>query len=387
MNTYLTLLSALLLPTAATAALVDINGKATALYRYDKTNTAALEAAKVSARKTAVTNAIDAMIHTLPSSCVQLYEERKPGIVPELMKMTVDGAFDESFDQSMVKVTFRGKIDDEQVRDKLQSAPAGSKAAAVRLDDSQVAVFFTARNVASTTVHEHTVRKNGSEQTGAAGTVEAQESATSDSTVTEAETDGNLAEAQARAVSRNAHEKSGSTTERSLTESGSTEWIADTQTYTLDAPSRDEFGSALTGQLLEKGFVDVIDGALFEVADAVDASFGSGQGVRGTLLRDVVKAVKAEEPGVTYIIIGTLDFGNPMMGSRSGMWEVSATVKGDVYQLGKATPRKVAALAPATVVGRGNSQLDAKKKALLEVTLPAADEILTKMTAKGNIKH
>lgn len=177
-----------------------------------------------------------------------------------------------------------------------------------------------------------------------------------------------------------------SRTEVNISESSASRTVkSDVLQYALDGPAREEFGSALYDRFASKGFENIVDGAFFEAASVLDDAFGKGDVVPAAVWRKVVAGLREEEPGVGYMIVGTLDCGTPRKDSMTGMWVVEATVTGKVYKLGAKTPRLVAALSPQTMMGKAADQLQAKKRAVTGICPLAADEILAKLKAKNII--
>lgn len=342
------------------AADLPLRGKASVQYATsDKT---ARQTAAEEAQKEAIRNALDAMISSQPGAIRQLYEERKPDIYKQLIDLArdVENKARENKATRSMEVTVTAVIDEDMVKDTLMNQKATKKI--VSLDESQVAVFFTARNVTAV------------EQFDAQVSSEATSSSAADVSVAETATEASLASAEKRVEVK----KSSAVTSRTHR--------ADTVQYELDGPSREEFGAALSARMLDKGFENIIDGAMFDVSAVLDEAFGKGDAVPAAVWREVVKAIKEEDPTIEYMIVGTLDIGTPRKDSMTGMWVVEATMTGKVYQITKRLPRLVATLQPQTLKGKAPDQLQAKKRALAGLTPIAVDEMLAKMKAKNIIK-
>ncbi len=350
----------LLITSLASAADLPVLGKASV--EYNPKINATRQTAAEQAQQEAIRNGLDAMMSSQPSAIRQLYEERKPNIYKQLIDLARDienKCKDNKATHSM-EVTVSGIIDEDAMKDTLMNQGAVKKT--VSLDDTQVAVFFTARNVVS--VEQHGVEVKSTSNS----------SATSETSVAETAADSSLSAAEARA------EKKSSVSSTSKIQK------SDTFAYELDGPSREEFGAALSGRMLDKGFENIIDGAMFDVAAVLDDAFGKGDVVPASVWRQVVKAIKEEDPSITYMIVGTLDLGAPRKDSMTGMWVVEATMTGKVYQLTARLPRMVATLQPLSIKGKAPDQLQAKKRALSSLTPVAVDEMLAKMKAKNIIK-
>ena len=345
----------------ACAADLPLKGKASVEYQpADKTSR---QAAAESAQKEAVRNALDAMISSQPGAICQLYEERKPDIYKQLIDLAreVENKTKDNKAAHSMEVTVTAIIDEDMVKDTLMNQKSTKKI--VNLDESQVAVFFTARNV--TTVVQYDAQVSSESTT----------SATAEATVAETATEAALATAESRTEGKKA------------TAATSRAYKSDAVKYELDGPSREEFGAALSARMLDKGFENIVDGAMFDVSAVLDEAFGKGDAVPASIWRGVVKAIQEEDPSITYMIVGTLDIGTPRKDGMTGMWVVEATMTGKVYQLTKRLPRLVATLQPQTLKGKAADQLQAKKRALAGLTPIAVDEMLAKMKAKNIIKQ
>lgn len=350
----------LLITGLASAADLPILGKASV--EYQPKIKATRQTAAEQAQQEAVRNGLDAMMSSQPSAIRQLYQERKPDIYKQLIDLArdIENKTKDNKATHSIEVTVSGLIDEDAMKDTLMNQGAVKKT--VSLDDTQVAVFFTARNVVSV------------EQHGAEVKASSTSSASAETTVAETATDSALAATEAR------------TEKKSSVSSTSSIQKSDTVAYELDGPSREEFGAALSARMLDKGFENIVDGAMFDVSAVLDDAFGKGDVVPASVWREVVKAIKEEDPSITYMIVGTLDLGTPHKDSMTGMWVVDATMTGKVYQLTKRLPRMVATLQPQTIKGKAPDQLQAKKRALASLTPVAVDEMLAKMKAKNIIK-
>lgn len=349
----------LALPNEILAADLTISGKCSV--EYQPAIKSSRQEAAEEAQKEAIRNGLDAMMSSQPSAIRQLYEERKPGIYSTLINLArdVENTQKDNRATHSMEVKVSAVIDEDVLKDTLMSESATKKT--VSLSDTPVAVFFTARNVVSAEQHHGTAKASSKATT------------TGESAVAEGETETTLTTTESR-------------TESSVSESSSSTLVkSDVLTYELDGPSREEFGAALSARMLDKGFEDMIDGAMFDVSEVLDEAFGEGNVVRASVWRKVVAAIREEDPSIAYMIVGTLDFGTPRKDSMTGMWLVEATMTGKVYKLGAKTPRLVATLEPQTLKGRAADQLQAKKRALSGIVPPAVDEILAKLKAKNII--
>lgn len=342
------------------AADLPISGKASVEYQPKDKN--GRQTAAEEAQQEAIRNGLDAMMASQPGAIRQLYEERKPDIYKTLIDLArdVETAQKDNKSTHSMEVKVTATLDEDVLKDTLMNTKAGKKA--VNLDETQVALFFTARNVTSVEQHKGTMKAETS----------ASESA--ETAVAESETDETLTSTESR-------------TKKSRAESSSSKTVkSDVVEYDLDGPSREEFGAAMSSRMLDKGFENIVDGAMFDVSAVLDEAFGKGDVVPASVWREVVAAIKEEDPSIEYLIVGTLDIGTPRTDDMTGMWVVEATMTGKVYKLGKKTPRLVATLQPQTLKGKAADQLQAKKRALAGIAPVAVDEILAKLKAKNIIE-
>lgn len=346
----------------ATAFAADIRGTATV--EYDPNKKDDNQRALLEAQREAAFTAVEQMMRQQPSSIRQLYEDRKPGIVTTIVEQFTSNVNSSSkINKTMhsCTVTFTATVDDDRVKDALQSS--GQSAATVTLDDTPIVLFFTARQVSGVTItdqHASTASATGEQAAAAA---------------TESLTDDALATQESRSTQKTAEAISRHTIE------------SDKAHYELDSVLKDEFGTALSDRMLEKGFENMVDGAMFEVSEQLDMRFGAGRSIDASTWKQVTKAVREEDPGIKYMIVGTVDIGSPRTSSMTGLYVTEATIKGDIYDIsGSRLPRKIAALAPKTIKGEAADQLQAKKQAMTNLTPLAVDEILAKLKAKNLIK-
>lgn len=349
-----------LITALSSAADLTISGKAAIPYQPKVKNSR--QTAADEAQQEAIRNGLDAMMSTQAGSIRQLYEERKPDIYKQLFDQArdVENTTRDNKATSCMEVKVTAVIDEDVVKDTLMSKQAVKKM--VTLDDTLVAVFFTAREVAS--VERHEARVN----------TESSTSASAEASIVESSTGTNLATSESRIENK----KSSAGVSRTHK--------ADTLKYELDGPSREEFGAALSARMLDKGFENIIDGAMLDVSAVLDEAYSKGNVVSPSVWRQVSQSLKEEDAGIRYLIVGTIDFGYARMDNMTGMWVVEATMTGKVYELGKRLPRMVAALQPKTHKGRAEDQLQAKKRALAGITPIAVDEMLAKLKAKNIIK-
>ena len=259
-----------------------------------------------------------------------------------------------------VTVTFSAVIDEDRMKDLLQRTQPVQ--ANVQLGSVDIAVFFTARNAAAlqkqgqTVIQTNNLKK--SKEASEAGAI-ADTAVQSDASVVERET---------------------------KTTGASTVVTADQITYRLDPPAREESGTALTARFAEKGFEEIIDGAMLDASALLDEAYGGGNVIPAKTWRSIITSLRTDVPSVQYVVVGTLDMGTPRIDEATNMWVIEATVSGKIYKMTGKFPRLVAALSPQTQKAKAPDQLQAKKRVLSGLTPLAADEILAKLKAKNLIK-
>lgn len=171
------------------------------------------------AQRFAAIHAIEQMISTQPSAIRQLYNERKPHIVNDILAICTQVTNNQSLNEKKdeVTVTFSAVIDEDRMKDLLQRTQPVQ--ANVQLESVDIAVFFTARNAAAlqkqgqTVIQTNNLKK--SKEASEAGAI-ADTAVQSDASVVERET---------------------------KTTGASTVVTADQITYRLDPPAREEFGT------------------------------------------------------------------------------------------------------------------------------------------------
>ncbi len=353
-------LAAVALVWSAVAGELTLTGKHSVV--YDVSSQEGKASATKMAQRYAAIHAIEQMMSSQPSAIRQLYQDRKPGIMDEILALCSQVNNEQSIakNKNEVTVVFSAVIDEDALKDLLQRKDAVQQT--VELDSTEIAVFFTARNAAS-------VRKQNS-------------SMVNDSTSEKnkkASNSGNIDDENVQSES-NVVERETKTTDVATIVN------ADRINYELDAPAREEFGTALISRFAEKGFEEIIDGAMLDASALLDEAYGSGDVVPAKTWRSIVSNLRENEPTVQYMVVGTLDLGIPRVDEQTNMWVVEATVSGKIYKMSRNIPRVVTALSPQTQKAKAADQLQAKKRALSGLTPLAADEILAKLKAKKIIK-
>ncbi|MEI6715412.1 MAG: hypothetical protein WCO60_16770 [Verrucomicrobiota bacterium] len=316
---------------------------------------------KAEAQKKAIFDAITRALGNQSEALRQQFNERSDTLLSDELKSFVRNLKADFIPEPKTKKLtshVTGELDLGALRDLLNQVPKAKTQ--VALSSAEVAVFFTVRETSENTVSIQNRTLSGSSASNKE--VEASQKAgdtgvsTQETVLVQKKENASLSETQK----------------------------ADVQKFRLDGASRDAFGAALQGQFGDKGFKQIVDGAMFESATILDTQFGSGDAVPPAVWKQLTTEVKTAEPSVQYVIVGTLDFSIPTKDPISGMQKVTGTVAGKIYQLGGAgLPRLVAALAPVTNSGVAPTQQDAKKRVLAAMGPMAADEILTKLKNKG----
>lgn len=355
----LSLLSALCVafPDWSAAADLTISGRASV--EYQPAVKATRQTAAEEAQKEAIRNGLDAMMSSQSSTMRQLYEERKPDIYTTLMSHARDVQNTQKDNKAThsMEVKVSAVIDEDKLKDTLMSTSAVKTE--VNLSDSQVAMLFTVRSVTSVERGGVTTKSTSSS------------TSTGDSAVSESATDSAISSSESR------------TEVKSSEASSSRVFKADVNTYEVDESACNAFDNALSGRLLDKGFNSAVGRESFDSVVLLDEAYGAGKNVPASSLRKIVAEIREVDSSVGYMIIGTLDFSYPRKDSMTGMVAVDAKVSGTVYKLGTGkAPRRVVALAPQIITGKGADEAQARDRALTSVSPLAADEILAKLRAK-----
>jgi hypothetical protein len=316
---------------------------------------------KSEAQKKAIMDAITRALSNQSDALRQQFNERSDTLLSDEIKAFIrNPKVQFSYDPKEKKVTafMNGDLDLSAMKDLLNQMPKAKTQAA--LSNAEVAIFFTVRETSENTVQ---LRNTTSNLTAASNKEAEASQKASDTGVSTQET--TLVQKKANVTEAE--------TQR-----------ADVQKFKLDGSSRDAFGAALQGQFGDKGFKQIVDGAMFESSSVLDTQFGSGDAVPPRVWKQLTDEVKTAEPSVQYVIVGTLDFSIPTKDPISGMAKLTGTVAGKIYQLGgNGLPRLIAALQPVTQSAVAPTQQDAKKRVLAAVGPMAADEIITKLKNKG----
>ncbi|MCH1509095.1 MAG: hypothetical protein L7T84_07830 [Akkermansiaceae bacterium] len=289
-------------------------------------------------------------------------EERKRTVMNMVVDKTIQTEPRTNLSTPRMRVYLRGKIDMTALRDQLNSWP--KMVQQVDYSEVQLALFYTVRKIAET------VRLESGRESSDSSAVSAKESGS-------------------ESITENGVEVSESVTENvSKTELRKSINRADELIWEHDVDQQDNFGSSLTEQFTEKGFESIMGGEFFEVQEVLNEEVGSKGRATAKTLKKVIQDVKDEgeftEGGL--VVIGNLDFKEPVKDSVSGLWSVEATMKGKIYKIGKgAIPRTVGALEVITKKSLGETQESAKTSVLSAMAPLAADEIISKLKNKGEI--
>jgi predicted heme/steroid binding protein len=170
-----------------------------------------------------------------------------------------------------------------------------------------------------------------------------------------------------------------------LTESGgSTTQKSDIVEY--DVFSAEGINSAMSEVFATVGF-EVVEAEYLEEEsnglvsiDAFISDYSSGDDLSGATKRNAAKGLKELE--IPYMAIGTLDVGIRDTDPTSGLVRVYVTVNGQVLDVSKRFPKKVAAVGPVQHAGLGPTEQVARNNALKIAAKEAARELTNQMNAK-----
>lgn len=154
-----------------------------------------------------------------------------------------------------------------------------------------------------------------------------------------------------------------------------------------DVFSAEGINSAMTEVFTTVGF-EVVEAEYLEEesnglvsVDAFISDYSTGDDLSGGTKRNAAKGLKELE--IPYMAIGTLDVGIKDIDPNSGLTRVYVTVNGQVLDVSKRFPKKVAAVGPVQHAGLGPTEQVARNNALKVAATEAARELTNQMNAKG----
>ncbi len=253
-------------------------------------------------------------------------------------------------------VVIEAVIDEAKIRNDIGDSFGSANAT---LAKNNVAVFFIAREVASTTVFDDKATKVTNLQNERSG-------------ATSSSSDGSGVSAT---------ESSSATSV--VTAGGSTVKKSDVQEYRIDEVSRGEFGGYLMDAFSAKGMNNIMDGNFFESVTYFQEDYGKGQSIKPTTWRKAMKELKDPENEISYIVVGTVDMSAKGVHEQSGQPIVHTTIIASIYDIKGRIPKVVTTLRPITNKGMGQDQSLAKKAALDRTAKSAVSEIIDKLRVKG----
>ena len=256
----------------------------------------------------------------------------------------------------MYSVIIEAIVDDAKVKNDIGDSYGDKNSAMAK---NNIAVFFIAREVASTTSFDSKVTKVSQAQSEKSGSASAE---SSDGTVSASESSSQI----------NVSTTGGSTINKS-----------DIQEYRIDEVSRGEFGGFLTDVFSSKGMENISDGSFFESINLMQEDYGKGTSIKPATWRKVMRELKDPEIAIKYIVVGTVDLSAKEIHAATGKPVVSATVSAKIYNIEGKLPKIVTSLRPITIKGIGSDQSLAKKNALANCAKDAAEEIIDKLRGKG----
>ena len=353
------------------AAPISISGQGTASYTnlFGKPDKSVENQAKANA----VVDAINRSLENQPEALRQQFKSAGSNIplddyfskklVTETSSKTI-----EDKENKILTFLFQGNLDLTALRDVLNAVPKDQIKNTVNLSDALVAVFFTVRETAETTVHDVNVKKEVNVSTAKASNSESQgDVSASDTGISKSET----------SLKQNKNSAK-------ISESGSSTTKSDDVTYRLDKMSKDLFGDGLRARFNSKGINKIYDGSFFDSAEDIDEAYGAGNSIKSKVWKKVVANINEEQPSVKYLIVGTLDFSMPTTSPVTNMPLYSGTVSAKVYELqGSGIPLSVGGLPPLEAKIAASTQQDARKRVVAKLSELAADEIISTLRNKG----
>ena len=289
-------------------------------------------------------------------------EERKKTVMNMVVDKTIQTEPRTNLSTPRMRVYLRGKIDMAALRDQLNSWT--KMVQQVDYSKVQMALFYTVRRIAETR------RLASGEESSDSSAVSAKESGSESITENGVEVSESVAENATKTRLKTSINR------------------ADENIWEQDADQQENWGVGLQEQFIEKGFESIIGGEFFDVQEVLNKEVGSKGRATATTLKKVIQDVKDEADFTDggLVIIGNLDFKEPVKDSLSGLWSVEATMKGKIYKVGKGIiPRTVGALEVITKKSLGETQESAKTSVLSAMAPLAADEIISKLKNKGEI--
>ncbi len=317
------------------------------------------EAERVHALNKAKSNAILAYADGLSDATRKLFEQKRAQFLSNPDRYIIRyNVAKEKMDKNsrMFSVIIEAIIDDAKIKNDIGDS-FGSKDAT--LAKNNIAVFFIAREVASSTSFDAKVTKVAQAQRELSGSVTAS-SAGGSTSATESASETNV-----------------------VTTGGSTINKSDVQEYRVDEVSRGEFGGFLTDVFSSKGMENILDGGFFEAINLMQADYGKGTTIKPMTWRKVMRELRDPENDIKYIVVGTVDLSAKETHRATGKPIVSATVSAKIYNIEGKLPKIVTSLRPITIKGIGTDQSLAKKNALNNCAKDAAEEIIDKLRGKG----
>ena len=317
------------------------------------------EKERVHALNKAKSNAVLAYADTLSEATRKLFEEKRAQFLsnPDRYIIRYNVAKEKMDEKSrMYSVIIEALIDDAKIKNDIGDS-YGSKNSAMAKNN--IAVFFIAREVASTTSFDSKVTKVTQAQSDKSGSTSVESS------------DGSTSASESASLTN------------VVTSGGSTINKSDLQEYRIDEVSRGEFGGFLTDVFSSKGMENISDGSFFEAIELMQADYGKGVSIKPATWRKVIRELRDPEIDIKYIVVGTVDLSAKETHAATGKPVVSATVSAKIYNIEGKLPKIVSSLRPITIKGIGSDQSLAKKNALNNCAKDAADEIIDKLRGKG----
>lgn len=136
--------------------------------------------------------------------------------------------------------------------------------------------------------------------------------------------------------------------------------------------------------VFSQGHFQVVDSA--EVLgdreiEAVKRDFSTGDDLSPSTLRSILASLRGAQ--VPYLVSATLDVGAPLQDGATGLQRVAVTVTGKVRDVSGRFSREVASVPAMQYVGLGQTNAEARDKALRDAALAAAREVVSRLNAAG----
>lgn len=150
--------------------------------------------------------------------------------------------------------------------------------------------------------------------------------------------------------------------------------------------SAQDIDTAMSDILTTAGYEVVLYGDVVSACAGVEpetirAEFSVNDDISRQTRKSAIDA--SRECEVSYFSIGTIDIGKSDTDPITGNQRVYVSVRGQVWDITKRLPRKVASVGPVQFAGLGPDQTVASRNALIIAAKEAAAKLVAQMNAKG----